>query len=243
MQAVDCASQRGDAHCPGFDEEKYVLGSLCRRGHEWGATGKSLRSGKNCYCCMSKITVEELVLRQRNLLESYEKALDLPEEIWKPIFGYEGLYEVSNLARVRSIKNNLILEEEVLKLNYRRVCLQNGKRKKVLVHRLVALAFLGKPPSSEHTDVNHIDGNVTNNLPSNLEWTTHQENITHAMDVLGRRATIGVKREKHHQAKLNQSLADEIKLLKGKVSGTEVARRYGVTYTTIYDIWSGKRWN
>ena len=229
--------------CPRFDEEKYRLGTLCRRGHEWGATGKSLRTGKDCYCCSKGISVNELERRQLALLLSYENAKDLPGEHWVPICGYENLYEVSNLARVRSIKNNLILEEEVMKLNYRRVCLQNGRRNKVLVHRLVALAFLGEPPSEDHTDVNHIDGDSSNNLPDNLEWTTHQENITHAMNVLGRRKTIGVRRENHHQAKLTQEEVNEIRRLKGKLSGVRVAAMYGVTYHPIYRIWNGTGWN
>jgi hypothetical protein len=234
--------ERIEVGCPRFDSDSYYLGTLCRRQHEWGTTSKSLRSGKDCYCCAAKITVEELINRQEKLLQA-ARAKDLPGEIWRSIEGYDGLYEVSNLARIRSIKNNLILEEEVMKLNYRRVCLQNGSRNKVLVHRLVALAFIGEPPTPMHTDVNHIDGDVSNNLPSNLEWTTHQENVTHAMDVLGRRSTIGVRREQHHQAKLNQKLADEIKLLKGLMSGTKVAAMYGVTYTTVYDIWKGERWS
>ena len=243
MKFCEANLERDVVDCPRFDEAKYVLGTLCRRQHEWGATGQSLRIGRDCYCCSAKITVQELVTRQEKLLASYEKAKSLPGEEWRDIEGYVGLYQVSNFARVKSLKNNMILEEEVMKLNYRRVCLQNGRRNKVLVHRLVALAFIGKPPTQMHTDVNHIDGDVSNNLPNNLEWTTHQENITHAMDVLGKRETIGVRREQHHQAKLNQQLADEIKVLKGSMSGVKVAAMYGVTYTTVYDIWKGNRWS
>lgn len=227
---------------PGYDERKYHLGTLCRKGHEWGNSGKSLRSGKDCCSCRAQITVEELKKRQEALLQAYEKSKDMPGEYWVRICGYEELYQVSNLARVRSIRNNLILEEEVMNLNYRRVCLQNGRRNKLLVHRLVALAFLGEPPSQQHTDVNHIDGNPSNNLPDNLEWTTHQENITHAMDILGRRQTIGVRREKHHQAKLTTEQVEEIRGLKGKMSGLKVAAMYGVTYSPIYRIWSGQGW-
>lgn len=112
-------------------------------------------------------------------------------EIWKDIEGYEGLYQVSNLGRIKSLKrqksngkNLVYIDEKILTQNitnwgYYRVALyKNGIRKYHRVHRLVATAFLPNPENKEQ--VNHIDGNKLNNNLDNLEWSTRIENIHHA---------------------------------------------------------------
>lgn len=114
-------------------------------------------------------------------------------EIWKDIPGFEGFYQVSNLARVRSMprvieyKNRYggitghPFEGKILKPNhdtygYETVQLKkNGTRVPVSVHRLVADAFCHKPDGCNV--VNHLDYNILNNLPSNLEWTTQSGNV------------------------------------------------------------------
>ena len=105
------------------------------------------------------------------------------EEIWKDIKGYEGLYQVSNLGRVKSLKrvvvrnNNrpLLVEEKILKPHilkkgkYLRIGLtKNGIRKMYLVHRLVSEAFIPNP--NNYQQVNHKDENTSNNCVSNLEY-------------------------------------------------------------------------
>ena len=107
------------------------------------------------------------------------------EEIWKPIEGYEGLYEVSNLGRVRSIKfrNNRTEFDriKILKANdnsrgYPAVTLSmHGKTKTYCVHRLVAMAFIPNPQNLP--DVDHIDHNRTNNVVTNLQWLTKGDNV------------------------------------------------------------------
>lgn len=103
------------------------------------------------------------------------------QEIWKDIKGYEGLYQVSNLGRVRSFKdkNNIRVLKPAGK-PYLMISISNNqhKTKRYLVHRLVAQAFVENIENK--AQVNHIDGNKLNNKASNLEWTTPKENINHA---------------------------------------------------------------
>ena len=110
-------------------------------------------------------------------------------EIWKPVVGYEGLYEVSNLGRVKALGNGLkcsrfkgkeiIMKQEVSNVGYNRVSLRkNRKYKHWGVHRLVAIAFLPNP--NNLPIVNHKDENPLNNCVDNLEWCTQKYNVNHA---------------------------------------------------------------
>lgn len=111
-------------------------------------------------------------------------------EIWEDVSGYEGLYQVSNLGRIKRILfiNNKIIktEEKILKCQVskkRRVYVslyKNNKRKNCMVHRLVAQAFI--PNSDNLPQVNHIDGNSKNNNANNLEWCTAKYNCKHAYE-------------------------------------------------------------
>lgn len=107
-------------------------------------------------------------------------------EIWKDIAGYENKYQVSNHGRVRSINYNNTGQMKILKPypshgGYLVVTLcKEGKRTKKRLHRLVAEAFLENPDNKP--EVNHIDGDKTNNYASNLEYMTCKENIRHAWD-------------------------------------------------------------
>ena len=112
-------------------------------------------------------------------------------EIWKDIIGFEGVYKVSNLGNIKSLRkeyragnhNSLrIQEERILKPystgRYMVVDLNNGKRNSVKVHRLVAQHFIPNPMFKK--EVNHIDGNKRSNVADNLEWVTHSENVKHS---------------------------------------------------------------
>lgn len=103
------------------------------------------------------------------------------KEIWKDIPGYEGLYQASNLGRIRSLIRNKILIGGI-KNGYREVILcKNGKRKYMLVHRLIAQTFLENKKNKPQ--INHIDGNKHNNNVNNLEWCTRSENMKHAYKI------------------------------------------------------------
>lgn len=93
------------------------------------------------------------------------------DEIWKPVVGYEGLYEVSNLGRVRSIRRNKILNLKKERDGYIRISLcSNGVEKMYQVHRLVAKAFIPNPDNLPQ--INHKDEVKSNNVVDNLEWCT-----------------------------------------------------------------------
>lgn len=109
------------------------------------------------------------------------------EEIWRDIKGYEGLYQVSNFGRVKSLKRTIKgrkyqskhLSIQKGKDGYERIMLYNSSgHKGMTVHRLVALSFIPNPNNKKC--VNHKDGVKTNNKENNLEWVTHSENMKHA---------------------------------------------------------------
>lgn len=101
-------------------------------------------------------------------------------ETWKAIAGYEGLYEVSDLGRVKSLNYNRMGMEKILKpLKHNKGYLQvslskDGHQKTIKVHHLVACAFIPNPRGLE--TINHKDEVKTNNSASNLEWMTRGDN-------------------------------------------------------------------
>ena len=107
------------------------------------------------------------------------------QEIWKDIKGYEGIYQVSNLGKVKSLnykrgKHEKEIKQALNSRGYLEVGLFNGKVKTHRVHRLVAQTFIPNPENKD--EVNHIDGNKKNNTVNNLEWNTSKENIHHAWE-------------------------------------------------------------
>lgn len=107
------------------------------------------------------------------------------EEIWKDIYGYEGLYQVSNQGRIKSLpkKDGFYLTPERflqggISNNYRCVTLcKNGKQKSFSIHRLVAKAFVPNPDNLPQ--INHKDENKLNNRYDNLEWCTSAYNVNY----------------------------------------------------------------
>ncbi len=107
-------------------------------------------------------------------------------EIWKPIVGYEGIYEVSNLGNVRSLIGKLKSRKATINNWYYLLCLsKKNKNMYFKVHRLVAFAFIENPDNKKF--VNHIDWDKLNNSVNNLEWVTSSENMFHSYRVLWRK--------------------------------------------------------
>lgn len=101
-------------------------------------------------------------------------------EQWKPVEGYEGIYAVSDLGRVKSLKygKERIMKPKKQRNGYLVVNLyRNGQRKMLKVHRLVAEAFIPNPEGLP--EINHIDEDKTNNCASNIEWASRSYNINY----------------------------------------------------------------
>jgi hypothetical protein len=118
-------------------------------------------------------------------------------EDWKEVRGYEGLYAVSSLGRVkrivgaawsRKMKTERLLKNHGNNRNYRTISLYNteGKKRTWFVHQLVAAAFLGNnigcPTCGNKFEINHKNGNKTNNQLDNLEYVTHGKNMAHYLN-------------------------------------------------------------
>lgn len=103
----------------------------------------------------------------------------MAKEIFKDIKGFEGLYKVSSLGRVYSLISNKYLKFGHTKTGYQFVALRkNNKTNQQYVHRLVAFTFLASIKNKN--EINHIDGDKTNNNKENVEWVSHKENMAHA---------------------------------------------------------------
>lgn len=111
------------------------------------------------------------------------------QETFVDIQGFEGLYQISNLGRVKSLRTrfkghtnpcNMILVPNIQRSGYIDICLTNkdGKLKRLKIHRLIAIAFI--PNINNKPQINHINGIKTDNNINNLEWCTRNENIQHA---------------------------------------------------------------
>ena len=106
------------------------------------------------------------------------------KEIWKAIPDFPN-YECSNMGRIKNIKTNKILRGTSRPNGYSFIDLYNfeeHKRKNAQIHRIVGLLFVDNPENKP--TINHIDGNKTNNIYTNLEWCTQYENTRHAIEVL-----------------------------------------------------------
>lgn len=172
----------------------------------------------------------------------------MDNEQWKDIEGYEGIYQVSNRGRVKSIKRwrasgtgGYVQRETILVMSgkrYQMVTLYSNKiGRGVLVHRLVACAFV--PNNKNFKQVNHKDGNKKHNTAENLEWCTAKENIRQAI-ALG----IGTVGERNGMAKFSNNEIRELRKsyipYDEKFGASALARRHNVSVKTMWSILTRK---
>lgn len=173
---------------------------------------------------------------------------DILNEEWRDIPGYEGLYQVSDTGKIKSVirRGSFVagrkkrLSRHVTGYQYVSLTARDGSEKKHYIQRLVMMSF--EPiDSAEHLDVNHVDGNKLNNSIGNLEWLSHRDNIIHARTVL--KAWPDMRGERSANAKLTDDDVRTIRAL--HLSGLkqkDIAARYNVSQPTIGYIVHGKTW-
>lgn len=168
------------------------------------------------------------------------------KEIWKAIKGYNGLYEVSNKGRVRSWKNGpheprdtpIIFKKRAYSSGYLYVQLSHlNKKKHDRIHRLVAKTFIPNPENKPQ--VNHKDGDKTNNNVYNLEWCTREENEKHALE-----NGLKLMGEAHANSKLKRCEVLQIRSIyeQGWASLSEISKSYDIAVTTVSSIINRKSW-
>ena len=164
-------------------------------------------------------------------------------EEWRPVVGYEGLYEVSNMGRVKSLERTVwngkgyfktserILKPGKDKGGYLQVCLcKDGKDKWCAVHRLVATAFL--PNLDNLPQVNHIDENKENNCVQNLEWCSRSYNVNYG---------VGNKKRAEKLSKPIFGIDRITGLIVEFPSTMEAERTLGISKGNICECCKGKR--
>lgn len=174
---------------------------------------------------------------------------------WKPVSGYEGIYEINQHGQVKSIARKRycghkdskpqMMKERMLtrstdRLGYVRVKLsKNGKSQLKYIHRLLAEAFIENPKNKK--EINHIDGDKQNNDLENLEWTTRSKNMKHAFKIGLHKARKG---EENNKTKLTTKEVSEIRELyeSGKYTQTKLGKMFDVTTANINEIVNNRTW-
>lgn len=178
---------------------------------------------------------------------------NIQNEIWKSVKDYEGLYEVSNLGRIKSLDKEVscgfngnykrIIKGKILNPSYDNDSyLHIGLTKDYItknyfIHRLVAIAFIENLENKPQ--VNHIDGNKSNNRLKNLEWNTLSENRVHAYNTGLQKGACG---EKQPISKLNDKKVLEIRKIGKSKTLLEISEMYNVNFRTISNVLLRKTW-
>lgn len=160
------------------------------------------------------------------------------KEIWKPVVGFEGLYEVSNIGQVRKVCDKVIMKQYYNHDGYKLTTLRKVKASfQVRVHRLVAFAFCeGYKPGLV---VNHKNEIKDDNRAENLEWCTVSYNVTyHDSNLKGRNKASTLPRCDEKRKNLGDTLR-MIRINKG-MSLVDAASKAGICYGTFYQIERGK---
>lgn len=171
----------------------------------------------------------------------------IPE--WKPVVGYEGLYIVSSIGHVKSLfRYKRILKYNINKRGYASVELfKNGESKRLLVHRLVAQAFIPNPDNLPQ--INHLDENPLNNAVSNLEWCTAKYNDNYGNRNAKIKAhTDYTTEDRKRIARSNGAVASKSIIQQRRdgisiryMSAKQASRLTGIAYRRICDAANGKQ--
>lgn len=170
------------------------------------------------------------------------------KEIWKQINGYEGMYEVSNFGKVRTIQRTIlrktklgnlrpfIIKSKIKTANFSKngymtiALVKENKTYTTYLHRIIADAFVtGK--TSDNNVVNHINGNKTDNRVENLEWVSSSENNLHALDNFLKSTRKGVTSEFINEVVKHKSIG---------LSNSNIAKLMNSTKSIIQGITSGR---
>lgn len=166
-------------------------------------------------------------------------------EEWRPVVGFEGWYEVSNMGRVKRIKpskgtkaGKILRPKHNRHTGYLRVTLSRfGVTTEDNIHRFVAEAFIGK--LSDKLEVNHRNGVKDDNRVENLEIVTHSMNAIHNFRVLGH----STRGEAIHTSKLTAAQVTAIRTRSANGERSkDLAREFGVDYDTIWAIVTRRKW-
>lgn len=169
-----------------------------------------------------------------------EQTITANEE-WRPVPGFERVYEVSNLGRVRSLKfgKKKTMVGGFTRAGYRKVTfLLDGEQTTHLVHRLVVDAFLPHDPARQQT--NHKNGNKADNRLENLERASPSDNRRHALDVL----KVTIHRGSSHSAThlVERDVITMRQMERDGWSHRDIARRFAVSHGAVQAICSRKNW-
>ena len=186
----------------------------------------------------AQMTTEKELQIVKYCEEKLEATKEIDGEEWRDIVGYEGLYQISNFGRIKSFhyKNPSVLRVSISNSGYKRLVLsKNGKYESVCIHVLVAKAFI--PNLENKREVNHKDGDKSNNCVDNLEWVTRSENMKHAH----KNKLLNLKYGAENPiAKLT---VDDVEYIRKNYkshdknfSGRALARKFGVSNDTIYKV-------
>jgi hypothetical protein len=163
-------------------------------------------------------------------------------EIWRDIHKYEGLYQASDLGRLKSsnyrnTKKAGILTQGNASCGYLNIGFnKNSIHYTLTVHRLIAITFIDNVENKPQ--VNHINGNKKDNRLKNLEWTTCAENSTHSYKI---GLSNGRKGVCHHNMKLTEKEVLEIRA--SDLSQVELSKKYFVNQTQISRIKTRQQWS